>query len=285
MQRILFRAMQEVSGRYWYRGKLFTGIGFFVDEENRVQGCRLNAGVVDGSYLPISQLIKAEFPQLNFTGTLSDYDLVFHEGRLFTGVGYEFSDEYCIHEAYIKDGVINSDAYWDANGLLLQLSLSGENFGEIYEWHANGERKSVDISTSSSFTGHLSYGEDGILYYINSNRGFFDALDEIAKAAVHFPFKGRIGLLEQKYANNFTLSGSDMNDENLATLVFSECFRHVESLKLVETAAAHIDLGTLSELKAVHVVSSDFVRMEFAKNLKNKNPRLTITFNREEVLV
>jgi len=285
MLRILFNAMQEVNGEYWYQGDLFTGIGFFIDEENHVQGYQLNAGIIGDSYRPISQLTKTELPQLNLTGALSDYDLILHEDRLLTGIGYEFSDEFCIHEAYIQDGIVNSDAYWNANGLLLQLSLSSKSFGEIYEWYENGERKSVDISTSSSFTGHLSYGEDGVLHYINSNRGFFDALDEIAKAAAHFPFKDRAGLLEQKYANHVTLSGGDMNDKNLATFMHSECFRHVESLKLLETKAAHIDLSVLSELKEVHVVSRDSVQIDFAKNLKIKNPRLTIKFNGGEILV
>jgi hypothetical protein len=206
MLRILIAAMNEVEGKYWYQGQLFSGVGFFAHGDH-VQGRWINLGLVEEVYSPIFLEAESVFSQLNLTGSLSDYDLISYENQPFNGIGYEFSDEFCIHEAVVFHGAVHSEAYWNAEGVMLHLSLDNGKFGEIYEWHPNGERKSIDISTNSSFVGHFSFTQEGALRYLNGNRGFLSALGEIHKNSKFFPYDNYESAFKANCEKNMTLSG------------------------------------------------------------------------------
>lgn len=284
MQRVLFTAMSEVDGKYWYRDAPFTGVGFFAGEDC-VGGYWVNVGVLEKEYAPITCKTPFECRQLDLTGVLSDYELILQNGEPFTGVGYEFSDEFCIHEAYVSDGVIISDAYWNADGLMLHLGLDSGVFGEIYEWNLNGGRKSIDISTGASFAGHFAYTQDGKLRYLNSNRGFLDALDGISKVSRYFPYGSLEDIFKSACEKNMILAGNDMNDASLMSVVYFLGSRFLEVLELRDTKVEDFNFNLLLNLRELRVSDRKNDRSGFASTIKAENPKLRVFFNERECLI
>lgn len=132
MKRILFSAMEQRDGRYWYQGEPYTGVGFTLHPEQRVTAHEVKDGVVAGPYRPICVPDDGvDYEQINDTeGLLDDYVTKTYRGKAFTGIMYSFLGETCNRESFTRNGVLDNDACWYANGNMQIFVPPNDHFSE-----------------------------------------------------------------------------------------------------------------------------------------------------------
>jgi hypothetical protein len=292
MNRVMLSAMETKEEKYIYKNKLFSGIGFSVDAEGKVSAYEMNKGIVLDSYCPICAPDNNEYMQVDLTGQLSDYVLPQYLGQTFSGIGYEFTEDICDREVFLKNGVAYWEAHWHKNGNMLYFDVPNEFFEEIYEWYPSGVIKKIKISASNKFSGALDFTEDGKLRFLSSRDGLFQNLGYISNQAKFFHLEKISDIGKLRAAEEFSFFGNDVNDNFLDFMVDSKMFENTFVLKLINTNVEHLNVNKLPLLQELHIDSEmslfenpeEFRKLYLPRFVKGRNVNLRIFVNGEEIL-
>ncbi|WP_211468259.1 hypothetical protein [Collimonas silvisoli] len=292
MNRVLLSAMETKEGKYIYQNKLFSGIGFSIDVEEKVSAYEMNKGIILDPYYSICAPDNNEYMQVDLTGQLSDYVLPQYLGQTFSGIGYEFTEDICDREVFLKNGVAYWEAHWHKNGNMLYFDVPNEFFEEIYEWYPSGAIKKIKISASNKFSGALDFTEDGRLRFLSSRDGLFQNLSYISTQAKFFHFEKISDIGKLQTVEEFSLLGNDIDDNFLDFMLDSKMFENTFVLKLINTNVESLNVNKLPLLRELHIDNgmSLFDNPEKSRKLysprfvKGENINLRIFVNGEEVL-
>ena len=289
--RILLDSMGSISGQFLYHDRPFSGVGFSIDANKVVSSYEIVDGHIIRPYVPICVRDRSEFTEMDVTGMLSDYALVMFDDVPYSGVGYEFFNEFCDREVFLRNGLVESEARWNNNGNLVYFEAPNALFGEMYEWYPTAILKKVAISTNDRFTLSFSFTDRNELSFVSSTRGGLRSLEYISQNARFFPLKHSTEIATMKAASELTLFGSDIEDDFLEMLTRSDVLAFTRTLKLVDTRIASMPAELAQQLEAFYVESS-FENLEdgslpargFAEQVKLRNPKLRVFVARDEVV-
>lgn len=292
MNRILFSAMEKKDGKYIYRDNFFSGLGFSIDSEGKVSAFEVREGVVFNSYHSICAPNNEEYMQVDLTGQLSDYVLPQYQGKPYSGIGYEFSDNICDREVFLENGITYSEAHWNENGDLMYFDIPNESFGEICEWYSNGMLKIVKISTKDKFAGAISFAEDGKLNFLSSRGDLLKNLEYISSKAKFFPFKEISDIEKLEITKEFSLFGEDVTSEFLCRIIDAKMLANTTTLRLINTNVKYLNLKKIPLLRKLYINDEsvkiidfeEFKNTFFTQYFELKNIDFHVFINGEELL-
>jgi hypothetical protein len=259
MMRIRMDAMSKKDGLYVYQGQLFSGVGFAIEDRRVVTSFQIESGVVVDPYLPGELTTSAGLRQRDITGLFSEDEncpyplehlmqggLLEHEGvdGDFSGVGYEFSGNHCIHETLFKNGLVAYDRWWLTNGLMRSLTIYDEIQHE-YRWSISGVLEHVRIRCGELFYGYFAFDDDGKLKSLNLEGDFFSHLSEIVDRTDFFPIKDIQGFGALKCAPSLSLGGNRVDNNILGLMADSGVLEEAGELSIYDST---IDIDSVSIL-------------------------------------
>ncbi|MFJ2986225.1 hypothetical protein ACIPF8_00045 [Collimonas sp. NPDC087041] len=292
MNRILFSAMEKREGKYIYKNKIFSGLGFSVDSQEKVSAFVVKEGVILNSYHSICAPDNQEYMQVNLTGQLSDYVLPEYFGKPYSGIGYEFTGDICDREIFLKNGVTYSEVHWDKNGEMMYFDVPNESFGEVYEWYPGGILKTIKISTNDKFSGAINFSEDGKLNYLSSRGGLLENLEYIYNKAKFFPFKKISDIEKLEGSKEVSFFGEDVSSEFLCHIISAGVLANTLALRLVNTDIKNFNLKKIPLLQKINIDNEkikkediDVFKNAFYQNyLEVNNVDLSIFLNGVKIL-
>jgi hypothetical protein len=284
--------MERKEEKYIYQNKLFSGIGFSVDADGKVSAYEMNKGIILNSYCSICAPDNNEYMQVDLTGQLSDYVFPQYLGQAFSGIGYEFTENICDREVFLKNGVAYWEAHWHENGNMLYFDVPNKFFEEIYEWYPNGIIKKIKISASNKFSGALDFAEDGKLRFLSSRDGLFENLNYISTQAKFFHFENISDIGKLKAVEEFSFFGNDVSDNFLDLMLDSKMLENTFVLKLINTNVESLNIDKLPLLRELHIDngmslfdnSEKYRKLYSPRFVKGQNVNLRIFVNGEEIL-
>jgi hypothetical protein len=292
MMRVLIKALEKKADKYWYQNSLFFGVGFSISPNGSVSAIEIKDGLIVGPYQPICVEDNFEIMQVDLTGQLSDYSLPQYLGKPYSGIGYEFNENLCDREVFLKNGVTYSEAQWGGNGVMSYFDVPNNKFGEVYEWYSNGTLKGIKISTNTDFFGSFNFTENGELSYLGSCKGLLNNLDVIFNNAKFFPFESVSSLVKFRAAATFVLFGDDINDSFFKYLLESKMLDGTSVLKLNSVNIKNIDLSELETLLELHIENNNALTpaigeseiIALVEHAKKSNPNIKVIFNGQVIL-
>ncbi len=152
LQKINTSALELRKHKFYYKGKLFTGVAFeekhdyVVSVKNIVQG--VATGYYQNSFFNVSEgtmRITAAHPDLEGDPEYGEVRRL--RGEPFNGIFYEFDgysngikNEFCIEESLHVDGNPEIEVRWYASGGLWQYSYWRDKFlAEFYYFEGGGK--------------------------------------------------------------------------------------------------------------------------------------------------
>ncbi|MXN79037.1 hypothetical protein GR157_30465 [Burkholderia sp. 4701] len=257
MNRVVAELMEKREGRYFLLGKPFSGIGFIVESDGKVRAMELVDGIAVGDYYPICASPGLRFDQVDLTGMLSDYELPLYQGRPYSGVGYEFDNGICTREAFLKGGVVYSEARWSEAGVMAYFDVPNDEFGEVYEWNDFGVLIKVGISTNDRFYGGLRFSESGELVFLSACNGFLENVPQISRVARYFPVSTSRDIARLPVSEDLVLFGGDVGDDFFRFLVDSGALKNVAVLTLANVGIEFLNVTGIPRLRELHIDEVD----------------------------
>ena len=259
MNRVLISLLIHNNGVFSKNGVPFSGVIFEIDVDKSVSGFNVKNGKIGTRYTPICLFEGDNYSEVDLTGQLADYDLVVHDGRPYSGVGYEFFNGHCKREVFLKGGASHREIHWGgANFNMVYRDVPNDKFGESYEWYDGGNLKSINIQTNDKFFGGIYYNSDGELWRFSAQRGLVDNIDFISSNSKYFPNGGVDSVFDHRLAKTLSLGGSDINDFVLDAVLKSKYISNVNILKIDTAKTDNLNVKSL-------------LMRNFKKNFPEKN--------------
>ena len=286
MIRILLNLIERNGCEYWYRSQVFSGIGFEIGSDGKVSAFKVESGLVVGIYRPICAPDNVECMQIDLTGKLDDYELIQYLNKPYNGIGYEFRDGICDREVFLKNGIVLSEAQWNADGFMAYLDVPNDSFGEVYEWYRNGVMKNINISTNNDYYGSFGFSEDGGLRFLSAGRGFLKNLGAISAKAKFLRVETVSDIAKLQASEELVLFGDDINDEFLSLISESEMLSHTFIVKLNSVSVEHFNFEKFPYLREIHFesLSATEHQFDFARSIKRHRSDLKVFLNTKEIL-
>lgn len=295
MMRIRMDAMSKKDGLYLYQGQLFSGVGFAIGDRRAVTSFQIRGGVVVEPYIPGELATSVGLGQRDITGLFSEDEncpyplehlmqggLLEHEGvdGDFSGVGYEFSGNHCIHETLFNKGLVAYDRWWLTNGLMRSLTIY-EEIQHEYRWDISGALEQVRIRCGELFYGYFAF-DDGKLKSLNLEGDFFSHLSEIAGRTDFFPIKGMQDFGVLKCAPNISLGGNRVDNHLLGLMADSGALSETGELSIYDSTI-DIDsvpiLVNLRNLKSLSLsLPPDDSQQQIVEEVKMQRPDVAAEF-------
>ena len=281
MKRIIKGALFNINGLLFYEDRLFSGIAYELLDEQVVRPLLVKNGVVEGPHFSPHVDDREGLAHVDLSEALSDYCLPEYQGQAFTGIAYSFLGDYCAREVRLENGDPVLDTWWDKDGTLIGYERYVSGLGEVYEWYRSGVLKSCRINTSDSYSGYLTFTEDGRLQRLGSRRGFLLNLPEISGKTPYFPFSALPQVLASKGALDISLLGTDVNDTLIESMHAAGLFADTASIELIGTEITSAGLAVLQQcamLKKIVFQKVSDEREQLLRAVIGDNPALRVEF-------
>lgn len=287
MKRILLNRAERRGDVYYVDGQPFSGIGF----ERKVDGQVSASELLDGKIVrPYVSLCESEGPvQLRVDLGLgkADYEPTLYDGKPLSGMGYVFSNGFCVYEALFKGGTENHYIDWHETGKIAACFLFHDGYGEQYDWYDSGGMNECRIQTSLAFGAFFAFTEIGALKCVRLRDGAAGAIPKIAASSSFFPFHRLADIGQCKPDYPFSLDDNDFDDEILQLLIRSPLLTesrwlNLDGTKLTEASAAA--LGGLPKLEQLTFINPDGKQEMLARAVHNRRPDIQVTFNKVTIV-
>ncbi len=287
MVRINIDTLESRDGLYFFNGEIFEGIGY------EIAGHRVVGVFMFEKGARREKLHSEISPGIQAQGVLSKYlapdeqnydgEPVVLDGTPYTGLAYEFKDQFCVCEELYKDGRSIRAITWYRSGDIASYEIWDEEVTQDIGWYENGQVEFVRYIERDSFEMELRSNKNGLIKAFRLYGAYFKKLGAI---------KNRLKL--NKYDMNYIenefsadqsiyMSGDGVDDTVLRSMITSKGLSGVKRIDLFNTAVTAEGIDYLSRLDNLeHLICEchDCEDMESALvHLREKNSRLVIEYN------
>lgn len=142
----------------------------------------------------------------------NDLEPIYYNGDRFSGIAFDFDNDYCVGETLIKDGLIKEEVSFFDNGKINSYDRADECLNQFNSWYFDGEVNEIKIVTPDSLYFSLKLNEHKKLNYLNISDSFFDKVKSISNF-LKFNYVNDITFFANiKVAEYLSLSGKGIND-------------------------------------------------------------------------
>lgn len=238
MKRIRDKELSGNLGVLLYRGAPFSGVLY----ERRSHDTYLARVVVDGTIDDLASDRRGGFTGelRDLTGALYDASTgdakpVLVAGQLFTGLGCEFSGNFCTHEFECVGGTIVADRWWNKDGQLLRL-IDNKEIQRDYEWASNGILRRGMVGVPGKSTAMVGCNEEGLLWslVLRGNEIWSIAATEVDLKCI--PLLNSTESISMAVDQKVSLVGDQITDEMLHRIKPAMLAGDLREISLRDTA-------------------------------------------------
>ncbi len=309
MRKIRMEALSYRDGKYWFDGRLFSGVGLATKRGIELDIIAMLDGVVcrldevtpmatEGYSLVID---VSGYTDDDLVGSPIRHDegengLIVHWEELqlrlsylgvpYSGRAFEFDEETCVRELDYENGYVIKDARQDKAGALLDLYIGGE-FEQFYSWDSHGALESAELIVKKSDL------ERGIVVMLQVMIGFTgdkmsdltlvgkaEAINDLIKRASYFPVENVEEIASFPTAVTFNFFSGDGNFDLLEQLVSRGKLSATIDLglpsKFLLSPRVLDVVGSLVWLERIQFFSMGIVLPDTIEELKGKMPSTKI---------
>jgi hypothetical protein len=290
MYRLKKSALVSQDNNFFYQYRAFNGIVFEVVDELIPTPLEYQDGVIlqnyHNEYIPIADN-EICIDQSALVGKEDeDCEPFMYQDKEFSGVAYDFDEEFCIAETRYIDGINWAETNWSLTGELTSFSSSFDNIFQAYEWYENGFFESIDICESETHTMELKFTEKQELSSIDISIDYFNNISKF-KTRLKFHFlESKSFSKEVKIGSKLFASGLGVDDMVFSELQSCPGFSDLKSITLFGTSVSNICISSLEKYKSLKNISIDDKRNEVmiaTKKLKLRRPECFIELNDIEI--
>lgn len=243
----------ELDYIYYYKGELFTGIAYDIDElMNSAVIEYYREGKYDGQY--VNEYFNAPAEIKHTLDELLKDDPNSYSGEPFTrnytpftGIAYRFEEEFCVEEKYYDGGYFISKANYNKNGELTVIEVSIDRLFYRYRWLKTGELQSLHI-TNKGLEIEVEYDKNKRLESLTLNGDYFKKLKEL-KELIKLPLVEDITFFKDvTAAETLYLRGNLIDDRLFNMLCENHGMDGVKRLDHRDTALTNASLNKFKRL-------------------------------------
>ena len=279
--------LSEKDGKFYYEGRVFTGVAI------ELSGCIVNRAVryIDGSvdgpysneYLPaIEHHLIVDFDCLDPED--EDEPLCYNEER-FSGLAYDFDGDVCVGELLYENGWQGSNVTYYQSGNLESVELVDDNFSQKYYWYESGQIKRFDLFERNSFEVNLNFSEDGLISTLSINGNYFDRVGELREDVKFAIYDHKAFPKELMGGDYLYLSGSSVDEGVFESLLENDGLNNTTKLRICRTPLTIGSIEKVIPIKSINelYIESEIVTLKDMQSFKLQRPDCFVEFNREEV--
>ncbi|CAG1771315.1 hypothetical protein BAC3_01713 [uncultured bacterium] len=284
--RVLLSYMNKNDDCYFYKGKPFSGVGFEIDNDKNVTAYEMEQGKIIKPYQSAYKINGQEFNQVDITAGITDYrETASFENRSYSGIGFEFKDDFCVAEILVINSIIWWQSQWDSKGILRRFDVPSPFFAEFYNWFPNGKIESIGIRWDRTggfkYNGSIRFQEDEVIVDFTAESDFLKFFNEVHIMARFFPYVESKDLCKARWSEKVRLLGDDINDDFINMMIESGSWDHVTELTLANT---NIENPVFNKLKNIRELCLDGgnkqIHEAIAQQLKQERPDISIYIDR-----
>ncbi len=253
MKRVRKNSLEFRGDSYYFKDELYTGFvytvigavvenifyvekGIISDKPNDVFGFEKYSTSIDASHM--EEELEVE-PFL-------------YEGGKFTGVAYDFENEFCVGAMVFADGYLVKEVGWLKSGILGFYERFAEGVGEFATWNENGARNNYKLSGLRSFRLEADFTAQNEMRRLSVFGPFSENLSASLPKALFPVVESLEQLREIKLSDSLYLSGDGVDSEVFSALLGSIHFEKVKSLHVSNSSLSGkciSDLKTMENIK------------------------------------
>ena len=175
-----------------------------------------------------------------------------YEGRKFTGVAYDFENEFCVGAMVFVDGYIEKEVGWLKSGLLGFYEGFKEGVGEFSTWYEDGARNNYKLARQGSFRLEADFTPQNEMRRLSIFGPFSDNVSATLPKALFPVVKSIEQLRKIELSDSLYLSGDGVDCEVFGALLGSIHFEKVNSLHVSNSSLSGkciSDLRTMENIK------------------------------------
>ncbi len=295
----------------YYKNKLFSGGCFYRDEKSSTINIDVyKDGVNSGEY------IFSHFPEVsgnvfvdrevlyNPLSEEGDYEVIepfSYDGKLFSGVAFDFFKNQMCTESLYTEGYLVAEASFDSVGNLMAVNNESLRPGAWAKPYYDICWKTIRQFESFSVVGedqdsaciNMRFDEGDRLKYLELSNFFkkisilYNQLDYIGCEVKkdYFPQVAE-DFVKYDLSNSMILSGKDITSSFFNTLITEKNSSQLICLGLSKTKVSfeHLTLFfAKSQLKALYLKDNEGLQLADAKLLKKQKPECNVFFNEEPI--
>jgi len=279
------------NDKYYYLGKIFTGIAFTILDGVIKDKKKYKAGECIGDY--VNEYLPGEVDALRIDWDYlepeneDDYEpLLRYQGKLFDGIAYDFEDEgVCTGENLYIDGWSESGIGYYKSGMLESVDLIEDNFSQCYEWYGNSQVKSVSLFERDYFDIKLEFSEKGHASSIWIEGDYFSRLPQIIDKLQFELVQDKHLFSEITCANRLFMTGEFVTDEIFSYLFENDGFKLTDELIIHRTSLTSDSLNKLVSYRSLKKLSvvSNIINLDDLKAFKSQRSDCYVEIDRESV--
>lgn len=284
-------ALSVDSGKFYYEGKLFTGVGFEVTDCTVNRAVKYKDGDAENTYINEHLSTTKHRPAIIFDCLEPEDEMeeepLCYKGTRFSGLAYDFDGDLCVGELLFESGWQGSAMTYYKSGFFDSIEIINDDCAQKYYWYELGQIKRLDLYERNSFDVNLNFNEDGLISTISIDGRYFDRIKEVREELM-FCLYDHTGFTKNLSASDYLyLSGSSIDSELFSNLLKSDGLKNTTTLRIFSTPLTIENLEKLIPINNIIEldVESEVITLEEMQKLKSKKPNCLIGFNRKEVTI
>jgi hypothetical protein len=294
MLMINMKKLDQLEDKYYYEGKLFTGVGFETFEEKIEEVCQfkngVNVGIYRSQYFPNNSTIsQIDIDYIEFTGEYLD-SYAFYKNKRFSGIAYELEgeQEFCLGRHLIDDGVTVVSRRWYPSGEKESLKLDRKDIVQIFEWFKDGSLKKIRLYSRENRQRliDVTLSEAQQLNSVWIEKNYFEWLVKYKSQIEYDYFESVNSFEDYTVATNLSLINSGVNDVVFYSIAANDGLMNLCKIIVFNTSltgTAILELASIKTLKQITISEEKRDLVSIAKELKRKRPDCFVKLNEQKI--
>lgn len=293
-----FKSLKHIEDKFYYKGRLFTGVGFRTCREKVKDLCQFDQGINVGnyrcSYFPEQANIPhVDMDYIEFMGEYLDNGALY-KNEEFSGIAYELEEEqeFCLGQHYIKDGDPLVSIRWYPSGENESLIIRRENLIQIFDWFEDGSLKDIDLSLKKDCKTiryvSVRLNELKQLQSIWIKEGYFEWILKYSSQFEYHYFETINSFKNFAVSPRFSLIDLGINDTVFHSIAANNGFKDLSEITISHTSLSEetiLELVSVNTLKKINLRNSKHDLLSVAKALKHLLPDCSIRVNGQEITI
>ncbi|BDM64475.1 hypothetical protein NFHSH190041_19270 [Shewanella sp. NFH-SH190041] len=286
--RVKSEKINFIKDKAYLDNKLFNGISYSVSNGIIKKISQYKNGIEYESYNGIINIIpNSKLVEMAYLKIENDLEPIYYNGDRFSGIAFDFDNDYCVGETLIKDGLIKEEVSFFDNGKINSYDRADECLNQFNSWYFDGEVNEIKIVTPDSLYFSLKLNEHKKLNYLNISDSFFDKVKSISNF-LKFNYVNDITFFANiKVAEYLSLSGKGINDMLFDYLSKSEGLKKLKKINIRGTSISDSIINAFDRaenLSEIIIFHNDESMRYTLQNFKINHKNCTIYFNEEKIV-
>lgn len=291
MLRIKSNCLTTKDDTYYFREEPFTGVAFELDNGEVIGKKNYREGIPAGDYVneyfpPMDNLLHVDDDCLEEDERSYSGEPFCYNGERFTGIAYEFANEFCVSELLYRKGILDSEAGYNQSGRLEVLDIHENGLSQEFVWDTGGEVVKIKLFQKDALDFSIEFDEEHRLKSLVIKGSYFERIDELKQLVRFNIFESKEFLRDCRAAGFLLLSGESIDDEVLQNIIDKGGLDDTKRLYIYNSLITVNGLQTVKSLKdltELRVKSRDEGLITALRELKESLPELILLFNDEEL--